>query len=111
MKRSVEDSRRAPSAPTTGGTIRSAGQNQPETGGDEEEEPRERQRVEELFPQIRHAGRLDRSATRIPRYDTSASPSRRDRSPGSWGWGADTWDPSPPPPRSRAAPPGDRTCA
>src|SRR6266498_4013561 len=100
MKRSVEDSRRAPRAPTTGGTIRSAGQNQPdsmtvvaevgaqhvedavrevdhaqdtedqrETGGDEEEEPRERQRVAELFSQIRHAGR---PATRSPPCDTSA---------------------------------------
>jgi hypothetical protein len=31
MKRSVEDSMRAPRAPTTGGTITSAGQNQPDS--------------------------------------------------------------------------------
>ena len=89
MKRSVEASRSAPTRPTIGGTTRSAGQNQPESGdrrvaevgaqhvedavgevhdaqdaedereagGDEEEEPGERQRVEELLDEVgQHAG-------------------------------------------------------
>src|SRR5215471_1867409 len=86
-------------------------EDQREPRGDEEEEPRERQRVEELFGEVGHSGRLDRPPTRNPPSDTSVSPSRRDRWRGSWGWGADTWDPSPPPPRSQAGPPGDRTCA
>src|SRR5262249_35099078 len=86
-------------------------EDQREPRGNEKEEPRERQRVEKLFGQVRHARRLDRPPRRNPPSDTSASPSRRDRWQESWGWGADTWDPSPPPPRSRAGPPGDRICA